>query len=169
MTTQVWYQGAYEDGFPAAWVIYNYFKRHKPIDRIIYQAYTAKLPQYNLDDYIYVLAKPERNLKYKYTTTLEQGTHKTLALAVWAMFCSERAPLLLRYCAKQHELKDVEAVIEYIKTHPMTFLDWDELYAQFEFNLGRVLDRAQAMQQHKKYVETLININRNHHNNGASQ
>lgn len=153
MAIQVWFCGEYKTGFPAAWAVYRHFKKHKPLEKLVYKTFHVILPPYELTDVIYLIgnAFPPTPLPKHKNIATRNGFD--LATTVWNYFSQENVPLLLRYCSNREHLAAIDSVKRYIGIHPVSFEPWDRLYTLFETDLNRVIDRAQAIQQYINYTQ----------------
>ncbi len=185
MSIQVWYHGACDDGFGAAWAAYRYFQKHKPEMPVVYTPcfYDKDTPKYSPDDIIYIVDFSYKRHILELLKTQVKGLtildhHKTAqedlkdfplalfdmnrsgAVITWSWFHAEPVPLLLRYVQDndlwQHRLKDSKAVVRYMRTVPHTFEAWDKLYAEFESGLNEVGGKARAIED---YFQNQIRFN----------
>lgn len=185
MTIQVWYHGACDDGFGAAWSVYRHFEKNKTNEKIVYIPcfYGKPHPVYSQKDIIYIVdfSYPRdvlEKIKYGVAGLTILDHHKTAqadlqdfkgaifdmnrsgAVITWSYFNPEPVPLLLRYVQDndlwQHKLKDSREITRYIRTMPHTFQAWDILFAEFETDLGAVGSRARAIE---KYFQNQILFN----------
>lgn len=154
MTIQVWHDGDYDRGFVPAWIIYRHFKKFKPLEKVKYSISNSNtgLPKYELDDTIYIVGELKQHVPQKALQIKALPEHN-LAIVTWHYFFKDNVPLLLRYYAKYPTLSHATLVRRYIDMHPVTFSAWDNLYALFETDIGRVIDRAEAIQQYILYIE----------------